>query len=146
VKKSVLELGGSDPFVVLADAVLDDVVPKAVAARFLNAGQSCLCAKRFIVHESIVEEFGHRFAEAAAQLPVGDPSEPGTRIGPLARADLADNLEHQVHESVAAGARLLLGGDRLDDRGPAWFAPTVLVDVTSDMPVMREETFGPVAA
>lgn len=145
-KKTVLELGGSDPFVVLADADLDEVVPKAIAGRFLNAGQSCLSAKRFIVHASIVEEFGRRFAEAAAGLVVGDPSDPATKVGPLARADLAENLAQQVDDSVAAGARVLTGGTRLSDRGPAWFAPTVLSDVTVDMPVMSEETFGPAAA
>ncbi|WP_460867408.1 NAD-dependent succinate-semialdehyde dehydrogenase [Rhodococcus aerolatus] len=144
-KKTVLELGGSDPFVVLADADLDDVVPKAVAGRFLNSGQSCLCAKRFIVHESLVDEFGRRFAEQVEALEVGDPQQPTSKIGPLARADLADNLLRQVGESVAAGATVLTGGRRLD-RGPAWFAPTVLADVTTDMPVMSEETFGPVAA
>jgi succinate-semialdehyde dehydrogenase/glutarate-semialdehyde dehydrogenase len=144
-KKSVLELGGSDPFVVLEDADLDVVVPKAVAGRFLNTGQSCLCAKRFIVHQSLVEEFGKRFAAQVGELVVGSPTEEGTRIGPLARADLAQNLHRQVTDSVAAGATVLTGGRPLD-RGPAWYAPTVLVDVTLDMPVMAEETFGPAAA
>lgn len=144
-KKTVLELGGSDPFVVLADADLDVVVPKAVTGRFLNTGQSCLCAKRFIVHESLAAEFARRFAVAVEDLVVGPPDEEGTRIGPLARADLAENLGRQVDESVAAGAVVLTGGRRLD-RGPAWYAPTVLVNATTDMPVMAEETFGPVAA
>jgi succinate-semialdehyde dehydrogenase / glutarate-semialdehyde dehydrogenase len=144
-KKSVLELGGSDPFVVLEDADLEHVVPKAVAARFLNTGQSCLCAKRFIVHQSLVEEFGRRFADAVAALPVGSPQEASTKIGPLARPDLAENLDRQVRESVKAGARVLTGGTALEN-GPAWYAPTVLVDVTPDMPVMAEETFGPAAA
>ena len=144
-KKSLLELGGSDPFVVLEDADLDAVVPKAVAGRFLNTGQSCLCAKRFIVHESIAEEFGHRFATAVSQLVIGDPTQEDTKIGPLARADLAENLAHQVEASVEAGAKVLTGGEHLD-RGPAWYAPTVLVNVTLDMPVMAEETFGPAAA
>lgn len=144
-KKSVLELGGSDPFVILADADLDTVIPKAVAGRFHNAGQSCLSAKRFIVHESIADEFGRRFAEAAKALVVGDPTNSATNVGPLARADLAEELERQVTSSVQAGARILTGGKRLD-RGPAWFAPTVLVDVTLDMPVMSQETFGPAAA
>jgi succinate-semialdehyde dehydrogenase/glutarate-semialdehyde dehydrogenase len=144
-KKTVLELGGSDPFVVLADADLDVVVPKAVAGRFLNGGQSCLCAKRFIVHDSLAEEFGRRFAGAVEELVVGPPEQRTTNIGPLARPDLAETLERQVRESVAAGAVILTGGSRLD-RGPAWFAPTVLVDVTPAMPVMAEETFGPAAA
>lgn len=145
-KKSVLELGGSDPFVVLADADLDVVVPKAVAGRFLNTGQSCLCAKRFIVHESIADEFGRRFADAVDELVIGPPGENATKIGPLARADLAANLDDQVARSVEAGAKVLTGGHQLADRGPAWYAPTVLVDVTPDMAVMAEETFGPAAA
>lgn len=145
VKKSVLELGGSDPFVVLADADLDVAVPGAVAGRFLNTGQSCLCAKRFVVHDSVAEEFAQRFAKAAAELVVGPPHEPTTQIGPLARPDLAKNLENQVNRSVEAGAAILTGG-RVLDAGPAWYAPTVLVNVTPEMPVMAEETFGPVAA
>jgi succinate-semialdehyde dehydrogenase/glutarate-semialdehyde dehydrogenase len=144
-KKSVLELGGSDPFVVLADADLDVVVPKAVAGRFLNTGQSCLCAKRFIVHESIVDEFGRRFADAVEELVIGPPTDAATKIGPLARVDLADNLERQVSSSVEAGAVVLTGGKRLDN-GPAWYAPTVLANVKPDMAVMAEETFGPAAA
>ncbi|MGB0098690.1 MAG: NAD-dependent succinate-semialdehyde dehydrogenase [Nocardioides sp.] len=144
-KKTVLELGGSDPFVVLADADLDVVVPKAVAARFLNTGQSCLCAKRFIVHESIAGEFSRRLAAAVEELVVGPPTETSTQIGPLARPDLAANLERQVSRSVEAGATVLTGG-RLLDEGSAWYAPTVVVDVTLEMPVMAEETFGPVAA
>ncbi|QKV75802.1 NAD-dependent succinate-semialdehyde dehydrogenase [Amycolatopsis sp. Hca4] len=146
VKKSVLELGGSDPFVVLDDADLDTVVPKAVASRFLNAGQSCLAAKRFLVHHSIATEFARRFADAVAGLRVGDPAADDTQIGPLARADLAQALHGQVERSVAAGATALTGGGPLGDRGDAWYAPTVLAGVTTDMPVMTEETFGPVAA
>lgn len=145
VKKSVLELGGSDPFVVLADADLDTVVPRAVAARFLNSGQSCLAAKRFLVHHSRLEEFTTRLAAAVRELTVGDPAEDTTQIGPLARADLADAVENQVKASVDAGASIVTGGTRLE-AGAAWFAPTVLADVTDTMPVMREETFGPVAA
>ncbi len=144
-KKAVLELGGSDPFVVLADAHLDTVVPRAVAGRFLNTGQSCLCAKRFIVHESLADEFGRRFATAVEELVIGPPADAATRIGPLARPDLAANLERQVEASVQAGAVVLTGGKRLD-LGPAWYAPTVLMNVTPDMPVMAEETFGPAAA
>jgi succinate-semialdehyde dehydrogenase/glutarate-semialdehyde dehydrogenase len=145
-KKTVLELGGSDPFVVLEDADLDAVVPKAVAGRFLNTGQSCLCAKRFIVHASLVDEFARRFADSVDALPLGDPTDSATRIGPMARADLASNIAAQVEDSVAAGAKVLTGGRPLPERGPAWYAPTVLVDVDLDMPVMAEETFGPVAA
>lgn len=144
-KKSLLELGGSDPFVVLEDADLDTVVPKAVAGRFLNTGQSCLCAKRFIVHESLLDEFSQRFADLVGELPIGDPASESTRIGPMARADLADQLARQVDDSVALGAKILTGGRHLDN-GPAWYTPTVLRDVTLDMPVMSEETFGPAAA
>lgn len=144
-KKSVLELGGSDPFVVLEDADLDVVVPRAVAGRFLNTGQSCLCAKRFIVHASLMDEFARRLAEAVEGLPVGDPADEGTKIGPMARPDLAATLAQQVQDSVSEGATVLTGGHRMD-RGAAWYAPTVVVDVSLDMPVMAEETFGPVAA
>jgi succinate-semialdehyde dehydrogenase/glutarate-semialdehyde dehydrogenase len=145
VKKSLLELGGSDPFVVLADADLDLAVAGAVTSRFINSGQSCLAAKRFIVHAAVAGTFGRRFAEAVADLRVGDPRDGSTVIGPLARADLRDDLERQVRESVAAGATVLTGGSPLEGRG-AFFAPTVLTGVTLDMPVMAEETFGPVAA
>lgn len=143
-KKSLLELGGSDPFVVLADADLDVVVPRAVAGRFLNSGQSCMCAKRFIVHEQKFDEFVDRFALAVRELRVGDPLSPDTQVGPLARPDLVDIIDDQVRRSVANGARVVVGGGR-DERGPAWYRPTVLVDVTLGMPVMAEETFGPVA-
>jgi succinate-semialdehyde dehydrogenase/glutarate-semialdehyde dehydrogenase len=145
VKKSLLELGGSDPFVVLADADLDLAVAGAVRSRFVNSGQSCLAAKRFVVHASVAEEFTRRFAEAVAGLRVGDPRDEATAIGPLARADLREGLLRQVRESVAAGASVLTGGAPLEGPG-AFFAPTVLGGVTLDMPVMAEETFGPVAA
>ncbi|MEU0156234.1 aldehyde dehydrogenase family protein [Micromonospora fulviviridis] len=145
VKKSVLELGGSDPFVVLDDADIENAVTGAVASRFVNSGQSCLAAKRFLVHWSLLDTFSERFAEAVGRLQVGDPMDPATRIGPLARADLAAALHKQVEAAIRAGARALVGGG-LMDRGPAWYAPTVLADVTPDMPVMTEETFGPVAA
>ncbi|PFG41107.1 succinate-semialdehyde dehydrogenase/glutarate-semialdehyde dehydrogenase [Georgenia soli] len=145
IKKSLLELGGSDPFVVLDDADLDTVVAAAVKARFINSGQSCLAAKRFIVHEAVVAEFLDRYADAVDALTVGDPSDPGTNVGPLAREDLATALERQVTDSVAMGATVRSGGARLERPG-AWFAPTVLADVDLDMPVMQQETFGPVAA
>ena len=145
LKKCVLELGGSDPFVVLADADLVLAAEAAARARFLNGGQSCIAAKRFVVEEAVADEFEGRFVDAVAALPVGDPLDPATRVGPLARADLLDALERQVEGSVAAGAEVLLGGGRLDR--PGWFyAPTVLAGVTPDMPVFTEETFGPVAA
>lgn len=145
IKKSLLELGGSDAFVVLEDADLEVAVASAVKSRFLNTGQSCLAAKRFIVHDAVADEFLERFSAAVAALRVGDPSDLSTAIGPLARGDLAEAVERQVAESVAAGARVLTGGHRLDRPG-AWFAPTVVADATLEMPVMSEETFGPVAA
>src|SRR4051794_38459720 len=145
VKKSLLELGGSDPFVVLADADLDLAVAGAVRSRFINSGQSCLAAKRFVVHRAVADEFSRRFAAAVAELRVGDPRDETTAIGPMARVDLRDGLGRQVRESVAAGATVLAGGAPLEGPG-AFFAPTVLADVTLEMPVMAEETFGPVAA
>lgn len=145
LKKSVMELGGSDPFVVLSDADLDLAVSSAVRGRFINSGQSCLAAKRFIVHRDVAEDFTTRFVEAVGELEVGDPGRTTSAVGPLARADLVDNLVTQVEESVAAGARIAAGGNRLKQPGN-WFAPTVLTHVTEEMPVMAEETFGPVAA
>jgi succinate-semialdehyde dehydrogenase / glutarate-semialdehyde dehydrogenase len=145
IKKTLLELGGSDPFVVLADADLDLAVAGAVRSRYLNSGQSCLAAKRFVVHADVADDFSRRFAAAVADLRVGDPRDEATDVGPMARADLRDALDRQVRDSVSAGATVLTGGARLDGPG-AFFAPTVLGDVTLDMPVMAEETFGPVAA
>jgi len=145
LKKCVLELGGSDPFVVLADADLELAAEAAARARFLNGGQSCIAAKRFVIEEPVADEFERRFVDAVATLPVGDPLDPATRVGPLARADLLDALERQVEGSVAGGAKVLLGGARLER--PGWYyAPTVLAGVTPDLPVFTEETFGPVAA
>ena len=145
IKKSVLELGGSDPFVVMPSADLDEAVSVAVKARTVNNGQSCIAAKRFIVHEAIADAFTSRFVEAMAKLKVGDPMDPSTEIGPLAMPQLVNDLEKQVDESVAAGARLLTGGKRLGNRG-YFYAPTVLADIPDDAPAAREETFGPVAS
>ena len=145
LKKSVLELGGSDPFIVLADADVAAAARVACRARNQNNGQSCIAAKRFVVVEPVAQEFERRFVEAVADLKVGDPMERDTNLGPLARADLVAELERQVKESVAMGARVALGGGRLDGAG-YYFQPTVLTDVTREMPVFREETFGPVAA
>jgi succinate-semialdehyde dehydrogenase / glutarate-semialdehyde dehydrogenase len=145
LKKSLLELGGSNPFVVLDDVDLDTAVTSAVRSRFLNSGQSCLAAKRFIAHTAVAERFTEQFTKAVDALVVGDPADPATQLGPLARADLVDALHAQVSASVAAGATVRAGGRRLDRRG-AWYAPTVLADVTADMPAMTEETFGPAAA
>jgi succinate-semialdehyde dehydrogenase/glutarate-semialdehyde dehydrogenase len=145
LKKTVLELGGSDPFVVLEDADLEGAAEVGVRARFQNTGQSCIAAKRFIVAERVAEAFERRFVEVADRLRVGDPMERSTDVGPLARGDLRDQLERQVRESAEQGARVLLGGERLSRRG-YFYAPTVLAGVTRDMPVWREETFGPAAA
>lgn len=146
VKKTVLELGGSDPFVVLADAPVAEIVGRhgpAIRSRFLNGGQSCLSAKRFIVEESVAQEFETRLTESVAALQVGDPMDPDTEIGPMARDDLVDQIDRQVRASVAMGARVLTGGIR----GPGrFYAPTVLADVGPGMPAFTEETFGPVAA
>ncbi|TMB61526.1 MAG: NAD-dependent succinate-semialdehyde dehydrogenase [Chloroflexi bacterium] len=145
LKKAVLELGGSDPFIVLADADVANAAAIGVRARNQNAGQSCIAAKRFLVADPIGGEFEKRFVAGVEALRIGDPLDAKTQIGPLARADLRDNLERQVKESVQMGARLLTGGKRWGDRG-AFYTPTVLADVTPDMPVFAEETFGPVAA
>lgn len=145
LKKSVMELGGSDPFVVLEDADLEKAVETAVKARYQNSGQSCIAAKRFIVAEKVADDFERRFVDAVEKLVMGDPVDPGTQIGPIARHDLLENLERQVDESVTAGARVVTGGAGSDGKG-LYYQPTVLTEVTRDMPVWREETFGPVAA
>jgi acyl-CoA reductase-like NAD-dependent aldehyde dehydrogenase len=144
-KKTVLELGGSDAFIVLADADLDAAVAAGVRARFSNCGQVCLAAKRFIVEAPVAAAFAEKFAAAAAALRIGDPLEPATQMGPMARDDLRDALASQIGTSVRQGARLLTGGSAIQGRG--WFhQPTVLTDVTAKMPVVAQETFGPVAA
>ena len=144
VKKSVLELGGSDPFVVLADADLPAVAAMAARGRFLNAGQSCISPKRLIVDASVADEFTRLLVAEVAQLVVGDPEAPGTDVGPMARADLLDGVHAQVEASVAAGARLLVGGHRIERPG-FFYAPTVLAGVRPGTPAYDEEIFGPVA-
>ncbi|WP_455218444.1 NAD-dependent succinate-semialdehyde dehydrogenase [Kaarinaea lacus] len=144
LKKSVLELGGSDAFVVLEDADLDLTVQQAVASRFLNAGQSCIAAKRFIVVDAIADEFVSRFAQAVAALNTGDPMDPGTRLAPMAREDLRDELHKQVQSSVKAGANVVTGGH--PEEGPgAFYQGTILDNVEPGMPAYDEELFGPVA-
>ena len=145
LKKSVLELGGSDAFIVLADADIDQAAQVAATARFQNNGQSCIAAKRFIVVESVADEFERKFAAAVAKLRVGDPLERTTQIGPVARGDLRDELDRQVQASVKMGARIVLGGKPIEGKG-YFYEPTIVSDVTPDMPVFREETFGPAAA
>jgi succinate-semialdehyde dehydrogenase/glutarate-semialdehyde dehydrogenase len=145
IKKTVLELGGSDPFIVMPSADLAKAVEIGVKARIVNNGQSCIAAKRFIVHEAIAAEYETKFADAMAALKVGDPFDPSTDVGPLAMPQLVDDLEAQVQRSVAAGARLLTGGHRLGEQG-YFYAPTVLADIPRDAPAACEETFGPVAS
>ncbi|HEY4027492.1 MAG TPA: NAD-dependent succinate-semialdehyde dehydrogenase [Candidatus Dormibacteraeota bacterium] len=145
LKKTVLELGGSDPFIVLEDADVPAAARVACRARNQNNGQSCIAAKRFIVVEAVADEFERCFGEAVAALRVADPMDRDTDVGPLARGDLVADLERQVRESVALGARPVVGGGRIDRPG-FYFQPTVLTGVTREMPVFREETFGPVAA
>jgi len=144
IKKTVLELGGSDPFVVLDDADLGAAAAMAVRSRFQNGGQSCIAAKRFIVVASVAEEFERRFVEGIRKLKVGDPSERTVDLGPLARADLRDTVDRQVRESVAQGARVVLGGAPRPGRG-YFYQPTLLVDVADSSPAWRDELFGPVA-
>jgi succinate-semialdehyde dehydrogenase/glutarate-semialdehyde dehydrogenase len=145
LKKTVLELGGSDPYIVLADADVAAAATTAARARNQNTGQSCIAAKRFLVADAIGDEFEARFAQAVGALRVGDPLDPATQVGPLARADLRDALERQVDESVRQGARVLVGGARRSGPG-FYYQPTVLAGIRDDMPVFAEETFGPVAA
>ena len=145
LKKTVLELGGSDPFIVMPSADLAAAIETAVKARTINNGQSCIAAKRFIVAEAVADEFERRFGAGVAALKVGDPIDETTDVGPLATASVLEDLDDQVRRSVAAGARVLTGGHRLDRPG-YYYAPTVLVDVPRDAPAAREEVFGPVAA
>lgn len=143
IKHSVLELGGSDPFIVLADADLDTAADVATLSRIINAGQSCIAAKRIIVEAPVYDAFIERLQTRLAKLQLGNPLEQTTDIGPIARADLRDNLHRQVMESISAGARCLLGGEM--PKGDGFLYPvTMLVDVTAEMTVFREETFGPV--
>lgn len=145
LKKNVLELGGSDAYIVLADADLDAAAKTAVQARNQNNGQSCIAAKRFIVVDAVFDDFLIKFVEYTAKLRVGDPLERQTNIGPIARGDLRDELARQVEESVHMGAKIALGGKKVGSKG-YFYEPTIVTDVTAEMPVFKEETFGPVAA
>ncbi len=144
LKKTVLELGGSDPFVVLPSCDLDQAVKVAVAARVQNAGQSCIAAKRFIVHERIADEFEKRFVKAMSALKIGDPQDDSTEIGPLSQKQVVDDLDKQVRRAVEQGARLACGGKRVDRAG-FFFQPTVLLNAEGTA-AWKEEVFGPVAA
>ncbi|WP_187228216.1 succinate-semialdehyde dehydrogenase [Klebsiella michiganensis] len=144
LKKCVLELGGSDPFIVLNDADLDEAVKAAVIGRYQNTGQVCAAAKRFIVEAGIAEAFTQKFVAAAAALKMGDPRDEQNYIGPMARFDLRDELHEQVSSTLKEGATLLLGAEKIEGAGN-YYAPTVLVNVTAEMTGFREELFGPVA-
>jgi succinate-semialdehyde dehydrogenase/glutarate-semialdehyde dehydrogenase len=144
IKPTVLELGGSDPFIVMPGADLDAAVQTAVKARVVNNGQSCIAAKRFIVADAVADEFERRFVAGMEALVVGDPMDPKTDVGPLATEAQLRTIAEQVERSVEAGARVLTGGRRLDR--PGWYyAPTVLTGITPDTPAYYEEVFGPVA-
>jgi succinate-semialdehyde dehydrogenase/glutarate-semialdehyde dehydrogenase len=145
LKKTVLELGGSDPFIVLGDVDPAEAGKQAAKARTINSGQSCIAAKRFIVEESIADRFEEEFVQTMAGLKVGDPTNRGSEVGPMAREDLLASLDDQVRRTVEAGAQLRTGGHRLD-RGGWFYAPTVLTGVEPGMAAFDEETFGPVAA
>jgi succinate-semialdehyde dehydrogenase / glutarate-semialdehyde dehydrogenase len=142
IKKTVLELGGSDAFIVLEDADLEKAAKTGVQSRMQNAGQSCIAAKRFIVHEKVKEEFLDRFTKNVSHLVQDDPLKESTTVGPMARLDLAEKLEKQLKASVAAGALLVMGGTRIDCK----FSPAILDNVTPGMAAFEEETFGPMAA
>jgi succinate-semialdehyde dehydrogenase / glutarate-semialdehyde dehydrogenase len=144
IKKTVLELGGSDPFIVMPSANLEEAAQTAVRARCINNGQSCIAAKRFIVHASIYGEFEQRFTEGMKKLKVGDPMDLATEVGPLATAQIVGELDDQVQRAVAGGGRLLAGGKRVNGPGN-FFEPTVLANVPKSCPVYYEEIFGPVA-
>ncbi len=144
IKKTVLELGGSDPFIVMPSAALDEAVSTAIKARIVNNGQSCIAAKRFIISEQIAPEFEKRFVAGMRALKVGDPLDPATDVGPLATHDLLEVLDAQVTQSIQAGARALIGGQPVNGLGN-YYPPTILVDIPRDSPAYTEEIFGPVA-
>jgi len=144
IKKVVLELGGSDPFIVMPSADLEEAVATAVKARIVNNGQSCIAAKRFIVAEKIADDFERKFVQRMESLKLGDPFDESTDLGPLATADGVVSLDADVRKTVAAGARLLTGGKRVERPGN-FYAPTVLTNIPKDSPAYREELFGPVA-
>lgn len=144
LKKTVLELGGSDPFVVFEDADLDEAVPMGVKSRLVNNGQSCIAAKRFIVVDAIADEFEKRFVEEIKKINYGDPMDENTEQGPMARKDLMEELHEQVQRSVEKGAKVIVGGKPME-RGGAYYEPTVLTNVTPETPAYHEELFGPVA-
>ncbi len=146
LKKAVLELGGSDPFIVLDSANVEQAVSTAVKARMLNNGQSCIAAKRFIVTEKIATPFEEAFVAKFQGLKVGDPMDPATDLGPLATPQILDDLEKQVQESLQKGATLLTGGNRITTLSGNYYQPTILTNIPKDSPAYAEELFGPVAS
>jgi succinate-semialdehyde dehydrogenase/glutarate-semialdehyde dehydrogenase len=145
LKKTVLELGGSDPFIVMPSADLEAAAKTAAKARCINNGQSCIAAKRFIVHQDVADAFEAAFVRAMEALKVGDPMADGTDVGPLATAAIRDQVDEQVRTSVEAGARVLTGGRPMDGKG-FYYPPTILADIPEDAPAYRQEVFGPVAS
>ena len=145
LKKSVVELGGSDPFIVMPSADLDAAVATAVTARMINNGQSCIAAKRFIAHQAIYDRFLEKFVAGVSKVRIGDPMDEKTELGPLATSAIRDELDQQVKASVAAGAKVLTGGKRIEREG-FFYAPTVLADIPPTAPAARDELFGPVAS
>ena len=146
LKKVVLELGGSDPSIVLEDADLDAAAASCATGRLINSGQSCIAAKRFVVHEAVYDEWLDKFTEQMRATPMGDPMDESTVIGPMARSDLRDELHDQVQRSVKAGAKIHIGGDIPSDSTGAFYPPTILTEVSPGMPAYEEEMFGPVAS
>jgi succinate-semialdehyde dehydrogenase/glutarate-semialdehyde dehydrogenase len=145
IKKVVLELGGSDPFIVMPSADVETASAVAVKARVQNTGQSCIAAKRFIVHRDVADTFTSRFIAAMESLKIGDPMLEDTEVGPLATPQIRDEVEEQVTAAVAEGARILTGGKRLEGRGN-YYAPTAIIDIAESSRLYREEVFGPVAS
>jgi succinate-semialdehyde dehydrogenase/glutarate-semialdehyde dehydrogenase len=145
IKKSVLELGGSDAFIVMPSADFESALSTAVKARTINTGQSCIAAKRFIIADEIHDQFMEQFVERMRALKVGDPMDPETELGPLATDQILKGVDDQVQKTIAAGAKLLTGGNRIHGSG-FFYEPTVLVDVPKESPAYREEVFGPIAA
>ena len=143
LKKTVLELGGADPFIVMSDANMSDCIEAAVKGRMLNNGQSCISAKRFIVHSSIYNQFIDKLKEQIQELSIGDPMDENILVGPLAREDILEELNQQVQNSINLGAKLITGGARMGKKG-YFYSPTILTNVTKEMPIYYEETFGPV--
>lgn len=145
LKKSVMELGGSDPFIILEDADIDQAVKTAVTARILNNGQSCIAAKRFIAVKKVYNEFEKKFVDAMEKIKTGDPMDVNTELGPMAREDLLKDLDAQIEKSVSMGAVILCGGKRIDCAG-YYYAPTVIANLSKGMPAYDEELFGPAAS